>query len=112
MRRARAFIGDRRAAARAETSCGFGRLVLIAREAGLALGDAEAFAPASDIGGIGRAVRAAARRRMIVPGPTRRHVDLEGDLAAQALAGGGLAERDRFGLFLFRFFFRKHGEPL
>src|SRR3954463_1026628 len=112
MRRARAFIGNRRAAARAETSCGFGRRVLIAREAGLALGDTKTLAPASDIGGIGRAMRAAARRRMIVPGPARRHVDLEGDLAAQALAGGGLAERDGLGFFLFKFWFRKHFRAL
>src|SRR5437868_2159716 len=83
MRRARAFIGDRRAAMRAETAHGLGGLVLIAREAGLALDDTKTFAPASDIGCIGRAMRAAARRRMIVPGPARRHVDLEGDLAAQ-----------------------------
>src|SRR4029450_8485693 len=109
--RARAFIADRRAAAGAEASNGLGRPVLIAGEAGLALGDAETFAPASDIGCIGRAMRAAARRRMIVPGPARRHVDLEADLAAQALAGGGLAERYGLGFFLFRFLFRKHGEP-
>src|SRR6185436_16881079 len=47
--RARPLINNRRAAARAETSCGFGRLVLITREAGLALGDTKAFPPASDI---------------------------------------------------------------
>src|SRR6186713_2092100 len=48
---------------------------------------------------------------MIVPGPARRHVDLEGDLAAQALAGGRLAERDGLGLLFFRFFIRKHSVP-
>jgi hypothetical protein len=35
---------------------------------------------------------------MIMPGPARRHVDLEGNLAAQALTGGGLAGRNRFAL--------------
>jgi hypothetical protein len=57
-------------------------------------------------------MRAAAGDRMIVPGPARRHVDLEGDLAAQASAGGGFAECDGFCLFLFRFFFGKHGRAL
>src|SRR4029450_4569908 len=109
--RARAFIADRRAAAGAEASNGLGRPVLIAGEAGLALGDPETLAPASDIGCIGRAMRATARRRMIVPGPARRHVDLEGDLAAQALAGGGLAERDGFGFLLLEFLFWKHLVP-
>src|SRR4029453_10195617 len=112
MRRARSFEDDRRAAVRAETSRGFGRRILIPREAGLAPGDTKTLAPASDIGCIGRAMRAAARGRMIVPGPSRRHVDLKGDLAAQALAGGRLAEGYGFGLFLFGFFFRKHGELL
>src|SRR5438477_95432 len=54
-------------------------------------------------------MRAPARRRMIVPGPARRHVDLEAHLAAQALAGGGFSERHRFGFLLFGFFlFGKH----
>src|SRR6185312_8799860 len=100
MRRARTFIGDRRAAMRTEAAHGFGRLVLVAGEAGLSLGDPKALAPASDIGRIGRTMRAAARGRMIVPGPARRHVDLEGDLAAQALAGRGFAERYGLGFFL------------
>src|SRR5882672_12514082 len=86
VRRAGALIGNGRAAARAEASYGLGCLVLVTREAGLAFGDAEALAPASDIGCIRRTMRAAAGRRMIVPGPACRHVDLEGDLAAQALA--------------------------
>jgi hypothetical protein len=37
-------------------------------------------------------MRAPAIERMIVPGPTRRRVDLEADLTAQALTGGGFAE--------------------
>ena len=49
---------------------------------------------------------------MIVPGPARRHVDLEGDLAAQALAGGGLAKHDGFGFLLLEFLFWKHREIL
>src|SRR5690349_18515315 len=100
MRRAWAFIGDRRAAMRTEAAHSFGRLVLVAGEAGLSLGDPKTLAPAPDIGCIRRAMRAAARRRMIMPGPARRHVDLEGDLAAQALAGGGFAERYGLGFFL------------
>jgi hypothetical protein len=47
-----------------------------------------------------------------VPGPARRHVDLEGDLAAQALAGGGFAEGYGFCLFLFQFRFGKHLRPV
>ena len=79
-------------------------LVLVSRDRCLALGDAKALAPASDIGGIGRAMRAAARRRMIMPGPARRHVDLEADLAAQALADAGLPGATGFDLLLFCFF--------
>src|SRR6185312_4603983 len=86
VRRARTLVEQRRAAGRAEASCGL-VLFLVARDRGVALDDAEALAPATDIGGVGRAMRAAAGRRMIMPGPARWHVDLEGDLAAQALAG-------------------------
>src|SRR5690349_24438826 len=100
MRRAWAFIGDRRAAMRTEAAHSFGRLVLVPGEAGLCLGDPKPLAPASDIGRVGRTMRAAARRRMIVPRPARRHVDLEGDPAAQALAGGTFAERYGLGFFL------------
>src|SRR6266702_412888 len=88
VRPAWALIGDRRAAMCAETARGLGRLVLVAGERGLARNDAEALLPASDIGRIGRAVRAAAGGRMIMPGPAGGNVDLEGDLAAEALAGG------------------------
>src|ERR1700722_6384596 len=98
MRRARAFVNQRRAAMRAEAARGFRRLVLVTRDRSFALGDAKALAPAPDISRIGRAMRAAARRGMIVPGPARRDVDLEGDLAAQALAAGGLARSNRFAL--------------
>src|SRR5258708_36007011 len=86
VRRASAFVGDRRAATGTEAAHGFRRLVLVTRNRGLALDDPEALAPAADIGGIGRAMRAAARRRMIMPGPARRYIDLETHLAAQALA--------------------------
>src|SRR6266700_5124621 len=70
----------------AETPRGLGGLVLVARDGGLAARDTKALAPASDIGGIGRSMRAPATGRMIMPGPARRHIDFEGDLAAQALA--------------------------
>src|SRR5216684_2190030 len=74
---------------RAEAAHGFCSLVLEACDASLALGDAKTLAPASDISRIGRAMRAPARRRMIMPGPARGRVDLETDFSAQALAGGG-----------------------
>jgi len=93
MRRTRAFVEQRRAAARAKAAHGFGALVLEPRNSRFTLGDAKPLAPASDIGRIGRAMRAPASGRMIVPGPARRRVDLEADLAAQALTGGGFADR-------------------
>src|SRR5690348_1213524 len=84
--RARTLIDQRRAALRAETAHGVARLVLIARDRRLTLGDAKALAPTADIGRIGRAMRAAADGGMIMPSPACRHVDLEGDLTAEALA--------------------------
>src|SRR6266850_5577333 len=88
VRRARAFVKQWRAASRAKASHGFGAFVLEAGDAGVALGNAKTLAPASDIGGVGGAMRAPAARRMIVPGPARGRVDLEADAAAQALTGG------------------------
>src|SRR5450759_923778 len=96
MRRARAFVNELRAAARTEAAHDFCGLVLVARDRGLALGDTEPLAPASDIGRIGRATRAPARRGMIVPGPARRYVDLEADRAAQALTRGDSSPFRRF----------------
>src|SRR5581483_5941128 len=96
VRRAATLIEQRRAASRTEVARGARRLVLITRDRSLAFDDAETLAPAADIGRIRRAMRAAARRGMIVPGPARRHVDLEGDLAAQALAGCDAACCRRF----------------
>src|SRR5205807_861472 len=87
VRRARAFVSQRRTAMLAKAPRGLRRLVLVARDGGTTLGDAEALAPASDIGGIGGAMGAPAARRMIVPGPARRHIDLETDFSAQALTG-------------------------
>src|ERR1700682_5577640 len=89
VRRARALVSKRRAAVCAEAARGLRRPVLVTRDARLALGNAKALAPASDIGRIRRAMRAPARSRMIVPGPARGGVDLEADFSAQALAGGG-----------------------
>src|SRR5258707_13721987 len=74
---------------RAEAAHGFCGLVLEARDGSLAPGDAQTLAPASDIGGVGRAMGAPARGRMIMPGPARGHIDLERDFSAQALTGGG-----------------------
>src|SRR5262249_26036299 len=90
---------------------GFCRGVLVAHECGPAPGDAKALAPAADIGGIGGAMGAAARGGMIMPGPARGHVDLKGDLAAQAFSGGGLAGRDSLGFFLWWFVFFEHRGP-
>src|ERR1700737_5548235 len=96
MRRTRALIKQRRAASRAKAPHGFRDLVLETRNPRLALGDAKTLAPASEIGRVSRAMRAAAAKRMIVPGPARRRVDLEADTAAQALAGG---DSNRFWIF-------------
>src|SRR5665213_1618886 len=65
-----------------------GRLVLIAPDVALTLGDPKALAPASDIGGVGGAMGAAGGLRMIMPGPARRRIDLETDFCAEALAFG------------------------
>src|SRR4029453_14125134 len=73
---------------RAEAAHGFCGLVLEARDGRLAAGDAKTLAPRSDVGRVGRAMRAPARRRMIMPGPARGHIDLETDFSAQALTGG------------------------
>src|SRR5580704_3391285 len=88
MRRPGAFVKQRRAAAPAKAARGFRGLVFEARNPRLTLGDAKTLAPAPDIGRVGRAMRAPAGGRMIVPGPARRRVDLEADLATQALTGG------------------------
>src|SRR6185369_17264489 len=85
VRSARPLVRDRRAAMGTEAARGPGGLVLVAGERGFPRGDAKALLPASDIGRIGRAVGTAATGRMIMPGPTRGDVDLEGDLAAEAL---------------------------
>src|ERR1700753_4337625 len=91
-----AFVKQRRAAARAKAAYCFRRLVFEARNPRVALDNAKTLAPASDIGRVGRAMRAPATERMIVPGPARRRIDLEADLTAQALTGGRLADRGRF----------------
>src|SRR3954469_22813249 len=49
VRAARALVGDRRAAMRAEAARGLGRLVLEARQRGLARDDAKPLLPAPDI---------------------------------------------------------------
>src|SRR6185312_527730 len=60
VRRAGALVEQRRAAGRAEAARGLRGRIVIARDRGLAPGDAKALAPASDIGGVGRPMRAAA----------------------------------------------------
>src|SRR5262249_55235276 len=97
VRAARTLIGDRRTAMGAEAARGLGDLVRVAGERGFARGDAEALLPAPDIGRIGRTMGAARGGGVIVPGPARRNVDLEGDLAAQALPGGGARSDCGFG---------------
>src|ERR1700687_3691218 len=65
VRRTRALVNQERVAARAQAAHGLCRFVLEAGDLGFAPGDAEALAPASDIGRIRRAMRAPACRRMI-----------------------------------------------
>src|SRR5579859_6262770 len=86
VRRTRALVNQRRAAALAERAPGLGRRIVEASDLVLARGDTKTLAPASDIGRIRRAMRAAAGGRMVVPGPARRHVDLKGDIAAETPA--------------------------
>src|SRR5579859_1917509 len=88
VRRTRALVNQRRAAALAERAPGLGRRIVEASDHVIARDDAKTLAPASDIGRIRRAMRAAAGGRMIVPGPARRHVDLESDIATEALSPG------------------------
>lgn len=52
----------------------------------LALGHPESLAPTADVGGVGRAMRSPACRRMVMPGPARGEIDLELNGAAQAFA--------------------------
>jgi hypothetical protein len=49
---------------------------------------------------------------MIMPGPTRRHIDLEADAAAQALALRRLARRNRCWLFYRRAILWEHLKSL
>src|SRR6516164_10871731 len=67
---------------------GFRGLVLETRNIRFAAYDAKALAPAPDIGRVGRAVRAPAGGRVVVPGPASGNIDLEADASAQALALG------------------------
>src|SRR3954471_11990758 len=69
VRRARALVKQRRAAARAKTSRGLCRLVLEAVDCRHPPGETKTLPPAPDIGGVGRTMRAAAGAGMIVPGP-------------------------------------------
>src|SRR3954465_6719336 len=68
VRRARALVNQRRAAARAKTPRGLRRLVLEAANPGHSLGKPKPLAPAPDIGGVSRAMRAPAGAGIIVPG--------------------------------------------
>src|SRR5450755_2522527 len=84
---------------RAKTARGFCPFVLEARDIGFAFCHPKPLAPASDIGGIGRAMCAPAGGGMIVPGPARGDINFETDFAAQAMACGWLAECNRFWFF-------------
>jgi hypothetical protein len=86
MRRALAFVEQRRAAPGTEAS-GRPRLrILEASDAASALRHAGAFAPTADIGRIRGAMRATASFGVIVPGPKSRKVDLQLDRTAKAAA--------------------------
>ena len=76
VRRALAFVEQRRAAPGAEASGRLRRRILEASDASSALRHAGALAPTADIGRIRGAVRATACRGVIVPGPKNGKVDL------------------------------------
>jgi hypothetical protein len=85
VRRAGALIEKRRAAPPTEAACRSRVLIWVARDLAFAVGDAKTFAPAADVGGIRSAMRDPARVGMIVPSPTSRVVDFEGDGATETL---------------------------
>src|SRR5580692_7266810 len=97
MRRARALVDQGRAATLAKAAPGLGRRILEMRNIALAARDAKALAPASDIGRIGRAMGAPACLGMIVPGPARRNIDLERNMAAKAFTLGDACGFGGFG---------------
>jgi hypothetical protein len=77
MRRAHPLIRQRRAAPPAKTPHRALGLVLVPANIILAIDNPEPFAPGPDIGRIGRPMRHPARRRMIVPRPPCRKIDLQ-----------------------------------
>ena len=89
MRGARAFIANRRAAARAKTAGCAGGGVFKKRDIGLPLGNAEAAPPTADVGGVGSAVGMTTRGGMVMPGPAGGKIDLNVHLAAKALTWHG-----------------------
>jgi len=86
VRRALAFVEQRRAAPGAEASGRLRRRILEASDASSALRHAGALAPTADIGRIRGAVRATACRGVIVPGPKSGKVDLQLHRTAKAAA--------------------------
>src|SRR4051812_38591721 len=93
VRRAGALVGQRRAAGATEATHRLRARVLVTTDQVFAGRDAEALAPASDIGRVGRPVGAPSRGGMVVPRPARRHIDLEGDAAAEAAPGSNANSR-------------------
>jgi hypothetical protein len=95
MRRSGTFIANRRAAARAKVARGARGSVLKLRDVRLSLCNAEAATPATDVRGIRGAVGLPRRRRMVVPSPAGRKIDLNADIATQALTPHGGRNRLR-----------------
>lgn len=94
----RTLIEKRGAAAGAEASRRSRRLVLETRDGLRALHHPHAAPPAADIGGVGAALRMAARGGVIVPRPERRQVDLDANRAAHT-APLGTRAISRFSFF-------------
>jgi hypothetical protein len=95
MRRSGTFIANRRAAARAKAARGARASVPKLRDFRLPLCNAEAATPATDVGGIRGAVGMPSGRRMVVPSPSDRKIDLNADIATEALTLHGGRNRLR-----------------
>jgi hypothetical protein len=84
MRRARALIANRRAAARAKAAGRARGSVFKLRDIGLPLDNAEAATPTADVGGISSAVGMTTCCGMIMPSPPGWKIDLNAHVAAKA----------------------------
>ena len=83
VRRKFTFVRQRCATTTAKAACGARSFVFVASDNFLAVSYAKALAPATDIGGIGRAVRKPACVGMIVPSPACREINLQTNRPAE-----------------------------